>query len=90
MNTHAPEFSPAEVLVSAFYIYSGYFIATVAVGIIGFFGEDAFTTLAGVVSMLFLGRVWLKQTQSRTHYVNLVLAMVAAIIALDIAANITS
>ncbi|AWW74043.1 hypothetical protein CD351_06330 [Erythrobacter sp. KY5] len=92
MRNSLQQFSAAQVCISAFYIWAGFFAANVCGQV--FFGQTQFerllVLLAGVAALIALFRVWVIQDGTREHPVNLVLFAVAALVAIDVAASITA
>lgn len=83
------EFSALELCITALYIYCGFFAACVAAEVLTTDGlaESMTVCFAAAVASGFLVKVWLDQTHTRAHFINLVLVATAFLIGTDTAAT---
>ncbi|MEE4154674.1 MAG: hypothetical protein V2I27_10990 [Erythrobacter sp.] len=84
------DFSALELCITALYIYCAFFVVTVAAEL---FATDALARafavgLAAAAATGCLIKVWLEQTETRGHIVNVALLFTAFLIATDTAAAI--
>lgn len=84
-------FWPVEVAITAFYVWTAFFAATIGIDLM-FDDKSSIviaTTIAAGVAWILLLRQWISQHVTRKHPVNLTLALVAGITAIDLATALT-
>lgn len=79
-----------EALVSTLYVYLGYVVVTLALGVLDLPLEEFWITSAGLLGIAYLGRVWRQQSGPDISLVKVAILLVGGILCLDLLVAWTS
>lgn len=75
---------PIEVLITTFYVFVGYLIANITLGVLSLPFDEIYHTAAYIFWMAVLLRTWSAQTRPKNLIANLVLLLLGSVLAFDL------
>lgn len=80
------QFSAMEVAITAFYVWAGFLVALILSNVV--VGQTVFQQIlvlsSGCIALAVLVGAWLRQKETRGHFINLLLFAVAGLIFLEL------